>query len=758
MKSHPLPTSQARILIVDDSPDNLRVLSATLSEHGYEVRCAKNGSMALTGAQMATPDLILLDVRMPDMNGYEVCQQLKERAQTSDIPVIFLSAMDDVLDKVRAFNVGGVDYITKPFQVEEVLARIKSQLALQSAKAEIHQLNVELEQRVLQRTAQLEATNQELQQEIAERKQTEFLLQESEERFASILNSLDDVVWSLSVNGDRVLYLNPAAEEVYGRPLSDFFNNSHLWLEVIYPDDYPRIWEISQSMVEQGGVDMEYRVLRPDGEVRWLRDRRHIIYGANGIPTRVDGIVYDITDRKRAEERLIHDALHDSLTSLPNRTLFMERVEIALNHAKRHPNYLFAILFIDLDRFKTINDSLGHLMGDRLLIEVSHLLKRCVRHTDSVARLGGDEFTILLDDIKDVSYATKIAQHIQEEMVPSFNLDGQSVFTSASIGIVLNSADYDCGVALLRDADIAMYRAKENGKARYEVFEPKMYAQTLRLSKLENDLRTALDRQEFLLHYQPIVSLTTGKWTGLEALLRWQNPERGLVSPMEFIPVAEDTGAIVPIGEWVLREACRQMRAWQLQFGMPETFKMSVNIASKQFANVDFIAPIDAILAEIGLDGSYLRLEITESMLMDGAKETIARLTQIRERKIHLSIDDFGKGYSSLSYLHRFPINTLKIDRSFVSSMSNDPENFEIASTIITLAHSLGMDAIAEGIETVEQCERLTALGCEMGQGYLFAKPMDRQATEDLLAIKYVEQTRSSSSPENSSRILDCHA
>lgn len=741
MKSDPLHSPQGRILIVDDSPDNLRVLSATLSEHGYEVRCAKNGSMALTGAQMVLPDLILLDIRMPDMDGYEVCQQLKERVQTCDIPVIFLSALDDVIDKVRAFNVGGVDYITKPFQVEEVLARIKSQLALQSAKAEIHKLNVELEQRVLQRTAQLEVTNQKLQQEITEHKQTEQLLQKSEERFASILNSLNDVVWSTSLNFDRVLYLNRAAEEIYGRPVSDFFDNPHLWLEVIHPEDYPRIRETSRSLVEQGGIDVEYRILRPDGEVRWLRDRSHIIYDTNGNATRIDGIVYDITKRKRAEERLIYDALHDSLTGLPNRTLFMERVEIALNHAKRHPNYLFAILFIDLDRFKIVNDSLGHLVGDLLLIEISYLLKRCVRQTDSVARLGGDEFTILLDDIKDASYAIKVAQHIQAEMATSFDLGGQSVFTSASIGIVLNSATYDCGTALLRNADIAMYRAKENGKARYEVFELKMYAQTLRLSQLENDLRKAIDLQEFLLHFQPIVSLTTGRLTGLEALLRWQHPERGLVSPMEFIPVAEDTGAIVPIGEWVLREACRQMQVWQLKFGLPGTFKMSVNIASKQLEGIDFIGSIDTILAEIGLDGSCLRLEITESMLMDSAKETVARLGQIRERKIHLSIDDFGKGYSSLSYLHRFPINTLKIDRSFVSCMSADPKNFEIASTIITLAHSLGMDAIAEGIETVEQWERLKALGCEMGQGYLFAKPMDRQATEALLAKEYDEHT-----------------
>ncbi len=735
MSNHPSPTPTAKILVVDDAPDNLRVLSATLSAEGYEVRCAKNGSMALLGAQASPPNLILLDINMPDMNGYEVCQQIKADQKTREIPVIFLSALDDAIDKVKAFQVGGVDYITKPFQAEEVLARIDIQLNLQLARAEIQKLNTELEQRVQQRTNQLDTANQQLQREIADRKQIEAQLQRSEERLESILNSLDDVVWSTSINGVDLLYLNPAAEKVYGRSVSEFFNTPHLWLHVIHPEDYSRIPMLFESPLERGSMDMEYRILRPDGEVRWLRDRSYIIYDTNGVAVRVDGITSDITAQKQVEDQLIHDALHDALTGLPNRTLFMDRVEIAICHAKRRTDYSFAVLFIDLDRFKMINDSLGHLVGDKLLIAIAHLLKRCVRDVDSVARLGGDEFTILLDDIKDVSDAIAIADRIQAEMESAFNLDEYSVFTSASIGIALNfAAEYDYGADLLRDADIAMYRAKDNGKARYEVFEHKMYAQTLKLSKLENDLRQAIERQEFLLHYQPIVELTTGKLTGFEALLRWQHPERGLVSPMEFIPVAEDTGLIVPIGEWVLRDACLQMRAWQLQFPIPEAFKISVNITSKQLRCENLLEVIDQILAETGLDGSKLRLEITESMLMDGTNEAIARLEQIRERKIYLSLDDFGTGYSCLSYLHRFPINTLKIDRSFVSFMSSDIENIEIVNTIIMLAHSLGMDAIAEGIETVEQCDRLKALGCELGQGYLFDKPLELQAVAKLLA------------------------
>ena len=734
-------TPQGRILVVDDSPDNLRVLSATLSAQGYEVRCAKNGSMALAGAQAATPDLILLDINMPDMNGYEVCQKIKADENTREIPVIFLSAFDDVLDKVKAFKAGGVDYITKPFQAEEVLARIDIQLNLQLARAEIQKLNADLEQRVQQRTIQLDTTNQQLQREIAERQQVEARLQESEDRLESILNSLDDVVWSTSVNGLNLLYINPAAEKVYGHSVSEFFNNPNLWLNVIHPEDSSKISKLFESLLERGSLDMEYRILRPDGEVRWIRDRSRVIYDPNGVAVRVDGIISDITGQKQVEGQLIHDALHDSLTGLPNRALFMDRVEIALFHAKRRTDYSFAVLFIDLDRFKIINDSLGHLVGDRLLIAIAGLLKGCVRDVDSVARLGGDEFTILLDDIKDVSDAIAIAERIQAKLLSSVDLDGHSAFTSASIGIALNfAADYESGTDLLRDADIAMYRAKENGKARYEVFEHKMYAQTLKLSKLENDLRQAIERQEFLLYYQPIVSLTTGQLTGFEALLRWQHPERGLVAPMEFIPVAEDTGLIVPIGEWVLRDACRQIQIWRSQFSLPENFKISVNITSKQLRCENLLEVIDQILAETGLDGSNLRLEITESMLMDGTAEAITRLEQIRERKIHLSLDDFGTGYSSLSYLHRFPINTLKIDRSFVSFMSSDTNNIEIANTIIMLAHSLGMDAIAEGIETVEQCERLKALGCELGQGYLFDKPLETQAVERLLEQTYTDR------------------
>jgi diguanylate cyclase (GGDEF)-like protein len=597
------PVRTGIILIIDDIPDNLRVLSTALSEQGYQVRCAKSGTMALTSVQHVQPDLILLDIKMADMDGYEVCRQLKADPLTDKIPVIFLSALDDVFDKVQAFAVGGVDYITKPFHIAEVLTRVQHQLALQSAKAEIEQLNAELEHRVQQRTTQLEIANQALQREIAERQQV--------------------------------------------------------------------------------------------------------------------------------QEKLLYDALHDTLTGLPNRVLFIDRVETILRKTKRYPQYRFAILFLDLDRFKLVNDSLGHLVGDQLLIAIAELLKGCLRTTDTIARMGGDEFTILLDDVQDVTEVTIIAERIHAKLLKSIKIAGKTVFTSASIGIVMSSPTYTNVADLLRDADIAMYRAKEGGRACYALFNQTMYEQALQRLQIENDLRQALELQQFCIYYQPIICLASGHLAGFEALIRWQHPTLGFLSPGDFLPVAEDTGLIMPIGKWVLFEACRQLRQWQLQSPLP--LKVAVNLTSKEIQTPRLLENIDRVLAETGLDGSSLRIEITESMLMDRREATMNVLSQIRARQIQLSIDDFGQGYSSLSYLHRLPVNTLKIDRSFTSQMTCDHENFAIVHTIMTLAHTLKMDVVAEGVETAQQFTQLKTLGCEFGQGYFFARPLDCAAATAMI-------------------------
>ncbi|ODG97179.1 hypothetical protein A4S05_15045 [Nostoc sp. KVJ20] len=442
----------------------------------------------------------------------------------------------------------------------------------------------------------------------------------------------------------------------------------------------------------------------------------------------------EINERKQAEEQLRHNAFHDALTGLPNRAFFIERLKNTLQRAKQQENYLFAVLFLDLDRFKVINDSLGHLKGDQFLIAIANRLEVCIRSTDTAARLGGDEFTILLDEIQSLSDAIKVAERIQEELTLPLELDGEEVFTTASIGIALSSTvDYDQPENLLRDADTAMYRAKVLGKARYEVFHPEMYTNALVRLQLENDLRRAIERHEFQLYYQPIVSLTNGRILGFEALLRWQHPERGLICPTDFIPLAEETGLIVKIGYWALHEACRQMQNWRLSHRINSLEKISVNLSVKQFSQPDLIEQIGEILHLTGLDAGSLMLEITESAILENGDEANAALSELRKMGIELSIDDFGTGYSSLGRLHNFPISVLKIDRSFVSPIDGNGKNLEIIETIITLAHKLGMDVTAEGVETKEQLAFLRKLNCECGQGYFFSPPLDNAAAVELI-------------------------
>ncbi len=433
-------------------------------------------------------------------------------------------------------------------------------------------------------------------------------------------------------------------------------------------------------------------------------------------------------------ELLAHDASHDALTGLPNRNLFMDRVEHAIKYSKRHSNYLFAIFFIDLDRFKMINDSLGHSVGDLFLQAIAEVLQGCLRSIDTVARLGGDEFTILVDDIQDVAEALVVADRILKKFLSSIIIKGEAIFPSASIGIVISTPNYDNCADLLRDADIAMYRAKSLGKGRYTLFDQEMYEQTLRLTQLESELHYALEHQEFELYYQPIVSLITDELSGFEALIRWKNPKRGLISPIEFIPLAEDTGLIIAVGDWVLKEACQQLKNWLQKFPEFPNLKMSINLASHQIREPDLLDKLDIILAETGIDGGSIRLEITESTLMDQGEQTINKLAQLRARNIQLSIDDFGQGYSSLSYLHRFPINILKIDRAFVNQMTDGGENIEIVRTITMLAHTLKMSVVAEGVETEQQVEILKKLGCEFGQGFLFSRPLPAPAAEQVIA------------------------
>ena len=432
-------------------------------------------------------------------------------------------------------------------------------------------------------------------------------------------------------------------------------------------------------------------------------------------------------------------ALHDALTGLPNRTLLMNHLRLAVEHSKRRPDYRFAALFLDLDRFKVINDSLGHIAGDQLLVHLARRLEDCIRGTDTVARLGGDEFAILLSDIEDYSDAVRVAERIHAELARPFHLGGHEVYTSASIGITLSATGYSDPEAILRDADIVMYRAKANGKARHELFDEAMHARAVALLRTETDLRRAVERDEFRVVYQPILSLLTGEVAGFEALVRWHHPERGVVSPSEFIPVAEETGLIVEIGRRVLREACRQLSEWQSRGLVRPSLYVSVNLSGKQFAQAALAESVAGALSEAGLDPRCLRLEITESVVMSNAEAACAALGRLRAHGLGISIDDFGTGYSSLSYLHRFPVDTLKVDRSFIGRMGEGDENGEIVRTIITLARNLGMQVVAEGVETARQGDLLRGLGCEYAQGYFFSRPLDPEACARWLAEEHAE-------------------
>jgi len=689
-------TQASRLLIVDDNELNRDMLARRLARKGYEILLADSARQLPQRVKEDAIDLVLLDIEMPEISGLEALKLLRETYSPIELPIIMVTAKNQSEDVVKALDLGANDYVTKPIDFAVALARIGTQLSHKRAQEG---------------------------------------LRESEERYALAARGANDGLWDWNLDAN-IVYFSTRWKSMLGYQESEIGDKPDEWFSRIHDADRERVNQeiAAHQKGEVPQFESEHRVLHRDGTFRWMLCRGLAIHNGSGKTSRMAGWQTDITEGK----------VSDPLTGLPNRLLFTDRVGRLIKHAKRRKDYLFAVLFLDLDGFKMINDSLGHLAGDQLLVGVASRLEKCLRATDTVARLGegfivarmgGDEFTVLLDDLKHSDDAKQAAERLMKAVTSPFVLGGREVFTSLSIGIALSNSSYEQAEDILRDADTAMYRAKSMGKARYEIFDADMRASVVARLQLETDLRRALEHGEFHNVYQPIVFLAAGQIVGFEALLRWQHPTRGLLGPEEFITVAEETGLIRDLGWWNLREACRQMAEWRADYDAYSQLTMSVNLSSKQFLQANLVEDIGSLLRELDLPPQALKLELTESTVMGDPSAAAEMLHQIKSLGISLAIDDFGTGYSSLSYLHRFPLDTLKIDRSFISSIGNG-EDTEIARTILPMALNLHMDVVAEGVETIEQLVLLKKLQCKYGQGYYFSKPLSAEAARSLLAEK----------------------
>lgn len=575
-------------------------------------------------------------------------------------------------------------------------------------------------------------------------------LAEHDELFQLITENAADMIAVVDSAGNR-LYNSPAYSKVLGYSEEELSSSSAI--DQIHPSDRERVLQAAAKARASGrGQRLEYRMRHKNGDWRILESTASPIQNGNGHLERLVIVNRDITERKRAEEMLEHRALHDVLTELPNRALFVDRLQHSLIRARRHSDYTFVVLFIDIDGFKVLNDSLGHSAGDELLIQVAKRLTACFRETDTVsrsatvlnskltndglARLGGDEFTVLLDDVSEPSDAIRVARRILDRIALPFTLGTQQIVISASVGIAASNNSYEGAEDLLRDAEIAMYRAKQAGKARCEVFDPAMHSTAVRRLKLETDLRRGIEHGELLVYYQPIISLESGRIVGFEALSRWKTVQ-GMVPPVEFIPIADETGLIIPMNRALYLEACQQLKSWQAKLNCTPPLTMSLNITPRQFAQPDLAKEIGEILDQSGIQPSAVNLEITETIAMGDADHAFSVLSDLKALGVRLSIDDFGTGYSSLSRLPRFPIDALKIDRVFISQMSIDHDNHEIVRLIISLAHSLGLKVVAEGTETQDEINELKHLKCEMVQGFLYSPPVDSVKAFELLLASH---------------------
>jgi diguanylate cyclase (GGDEF)-like protein/PAS domain S-box-containing protein len=678
-----------RVLLVEDDEDDYFLFQEVLDEiegTQFDLTWASSFDAAFHQIQQNQHDVCLCDYQLGAQNGIDLLK--KGMTLGHSIPMIMLTGQDCREIDLEAMQAGAADYLIKGSITPALLDR-SIRYAVNHAR-------------------------------------TLAALREREEQYALVAQAANDGLWDWNVQTQEV-YFSTRWKAMIGYAEQELIASMNEWLDRIHLEDRDRFQAELQAHLQgqTPALEIQYRIQHKDGLYRWVNSRGLAVRDREGQVVRIAGSQTDLTH---------HVALYDQLTGLPSRVLFLEQLKRALSRVKREPNYRFAVLFLDCDRFKVVNDSLGHFIGDRLLIGVAQRLEQLLRPGDVIARLGGDEFAILLENMPSLHEVEKVASRLNQDLEKPFVLEGNTVYTSASIGIALNSETTLNPEDLLRDADNAMYRAKALGKSQYAVFASEMRDRVQSRLQIETDLRAALERHEFFLHYQPIVSLETGMLKGLEALIRWQHPQKGFISPAEFIPIAEETGLIVPIGDWVLLEACQQLQKWQQTFPGIEFLSVSVNLSRKQLSRANLASYIQDVLVQNQLSPHHLKLEITETMIMDDEAAAKTILMQLKALGLQIQIDDFGTGYSSLSFLQNFPLNTLKIDRSFVWALDNDTERHEIVQSIVMLAHNLGMTAIAEGVETPEQLQRLRDFNCDLAQGYLLAKPLPIEGVEALLA------------------------
>lgn len=685
-KDLPAAKKSPLILVVDDDPMIRLLAQETLQAADYRVVVAADGIQALEIFDRHKPDLVLCDVMMPRMDGFLFCEKVRQARNEPFPPIVMLTGLNDIDSIEKGLAAGATDFSIKP--VSWPLLPHRVHYILHASEA-------------MQR------------------------LRFSEERYSLAARGANDGLWDWDLNTSAIYY-SPRWKSMLGFSESTISDSPGEWVSRIHPDDVHKFnLDLTAHMEGRACQFMnECRVCCADGSYRWMMSRGLAVRDDEGKAYRIAGSMSDITIRKEAEEKLLFDAFHDKLTDLPNRALFLDRLSHSMALAQRRFDYRFAVFFLDLDRFKLINDSLGHLMGDRLLRIVSKRIQSILRSGDTLARLGGDEFVILYEEIDDEKSVMRLAERIHEALSRPIDLDGQKVVSRASIGIVFYKNSYKKPEEILRDADIAMYRAKKSGARGHEIFDAKMHQQVVGYLKLETDLRSAIKERQFEVYYQPIIDLSNDKISGFEALVRWLHPERGLLLPEEFMKVAEETRIIVPLGRWVIRQASRQIQKWRSAWADAKDWYISINISSPELAQPDFVSAIKEALEETELCAGALKIEITESSLIDNNKHALATMNALRDLGVGLSIDDFGTGYSSFNYLRLFPFDVLKIDRSFISNMEPGSEREEIVKTIINLAHNLGMQVVAEGSETRRVLTSLRNLPCEYAQGYSILEPM----------------------------------